>query len=239
MAAGLNGERISPVRLATWNCCKDGATKLPVLLAESHPDIAVLPEFGSHPAVAPQGLECVLLSAGVPGERGLAVAAFGDWTISVADLTGPFPPTLLPVEVAGPRPFRLLAVWANLSPARAAHPVVEFAEAHQEWFEGPVVVAGDFNTGGVWHGLRPGLDHYTVVAALEKLGLCSGYHHDRGVEQGKEPEPTFWMYRKEDRPHHLDHVFVPVSWPIASVTVGGFDQWSQYSDHAPMVADIG
>lgn len=239
MSAGdVDGAR-SLVRLATWNCSQDGATKLPVLVGETHPDVAVLPEFGIHPAVAPPDLECQLLSAGVSEERGLAVAAFGDWTVSVADLPGEFPPTLLPVEVAGPRPFRLLAVWANLTPPRAEHPVVEFADAHRDWFEGPVVVAGDFNTGGAWEGLRPGLDHYAVLSALAQRCLRSAYHHDRGVEQGQEPEPTFWMHRHQDTAHHIDHVFVPVSWPIASVTVGGFDDWSRYSDHAPMVAEFG
>jgi hypothetical protein len=140
---------VTPVRIAAWNCCGGGTNKLPVLLERLEPDIAVLPEFATHPLRPDLFSGTSLLSAGTAGRKGVVVASFGGWKAAVSDLPGPFPLTLLPVEVDGPRSFRLLAVWANLAPPPKQHPVVEFAERHPDWFEEPVVVAGDFNTSGI------------------------------------------------------------------------------------------
>jgi endonuclease/exonuclease/phosphatase family metal-dependent hydrolase len=136
--------------------------------------------------------------------------------------------------------FRLLAVWGPTPPSEE-HPVVEFVRRYRAWFEEPVVVAGDFNTSGIeqWRKFRPGGNHYVVLDALEGCRLRSVHHHFWKVEQGKEGHPTFWLYGHADRPFHIDHIFAPDAWPVRSVTVGTFDDWNGYSDHAPMVVEFG
>ena len=42
--------------IATWNCFQGTDRKLPVFLKEFRPDIAVIPESSSNPAVATAGL---------------------------------------------------------------------------------------------------------------------------------------------------------------------------------------
>lgn len=233
---------MNPVRIAIWNCCGGGSTKLATLIERFQPDVAVLPEYGVHPKEQDLLTEGTFLGAGVPGEKGLAVVALGEYSLTMAALVGPFPATLLPVEVRGPLPFRLLAVWANLGARPETHPVVEFVGRYPDWCSGGVVVGGDFNTGGIdkWKDSQDGLNHYRVLEALGALGLRSAYHHSRGIEQGPtEPDPTFWMSRHADKAFHIDHVFAPMLWPVRSVTVGSFKDWNEQSDHAPMVVEFG
>ena len=45
--------------------------------------------------------------------------------------------------------------------------------------------------------------------------------------------PTLYMYRKKDKPYHIDYCFVSadLAEKLESVEIGAYDQWVQYSDH--------
>lgn len=55
--------------------------------------------------------------------------------------------------------------------------------------------------------------------------------------QGKEQHPTYYLYRHQDKPYHLDYCFVSadLSERIKSVQIGEYDYWSPYSDHMPVI----
>ena len=54
-----------------------------------------------------------------------------------------------------------------------------------------------------------------------------------------EPDPTFYMHRKLDRPYHIDYAFVSSDLISgAEVQFGGAEDWLLYSDHMPVVVDI-
>lgn len=223
------------MRIVTWNCRKGGAHD--EHLAELAPDVAVLPEWGRLPLTAPVSASS-FVAFGEEAKFGLGVAAFGDWRVSRADVPPITGVVIGAVEVSGPSPYNLVAVWSYLSGRPKVNPVLEAIHARSDWLdERPVVVAGDFNTGGGWADIRKGpMSHFPIVDRLHTMGLRSAYHVDRSVEQGVGEDPTLW--HTGGGSFMVDHVFTPSTWPIVAVTVGGEDPWRQRSDHAPLAVEL-
>lgn len=229
------------VRLVTWNCAGGGRDKVAAIRDRFRPDILVIAEYANYsetPGVAPDGYTMATLQW--KRYRPLVVLAAGGWRLEQPDLK----PSLaggiiLPVEVSGPTPFRLMAVAAALSkPTPTVNPVVEAAEAWADWLEGPLVVAGDFGTSGkvVLHPKPPSQQHAPVLGALESLGLCSAYHAHFDVAQGEEQHATYWNLYREDRPFHIDHIFTSPHLAVTDLQVG---RWREFrSDHAPMFVEL-
>ncbi len=224
------------MRVVAWNVKRNGPDLLDRLdnLAPG-PDVAVLPEFGRCPINAPQGRS--LVGFGTAGRYGLAVAGWGDWTVRPADVPPIVGGVVGAVDVDGPTPFRLIAVWSYLSgrPPPSVNPVIEAVDTWRDWLaDGPVIVAGDFNTGGAWPAgsTHPSLDHFPIVERLAALGLRSCFHAFAGLEQGVGEPPTF--FDNQGGTHCIDHVFAPAEWAVAGVEVGNRDT----SDHAPVIVDL-
>jgi exodeoxyribonuclease III len=74
-------------------------------------------------------------------------------------------------------------------------------------------MADDFNANTQWDGDCPASENFTALAGrLSELGLVSAYHEFYGEAPGQETRPTFFMYRHENRPFHLDYCFIPRAW---------------------------
>ena len=224
------------MRIATWNTANRVDPESPYL-NEMRPDVAVLPEWGNVP-MRPPAWSTSFVEFGETNKRGLGVAACGEWSVSAPELPKIEGVVVGGVQVDGPSPFRLIAVWSYLSGSPKVNPVIEALDAWAEWTSGmPLVVAGDFNTGGWWQDIREGpMSHFPIVERLESLGLHSAYHADRGTEQGADENTTHWHSRGGT--FMIDHVFTPAFWAINSVTVGEQVPWRERSDHAPMVVDV-
>src|ERR1035441_1156390 len=78
-----------------------------------------------------------------------------------------------------------------------------------------------------------------AFAALRIVGLTA-WSLDGGIaeKQVAETRPTYYFYRHQDKPFHIDYVFVPKSWRLKSVEVGSFREWGHLSDHVPVVVDV-
>ena len=76
---------------------------------------------------------------------------------------------------------------------------------------------------------------------VSRLGLKSAYHTGADCSYGEEHHPTYYHYKKFRNPFHLDYCFVPSKWLAGEFTasVGSFDDWSEVSDHRPIVVEIG
>lgn len=77
-----------------------------------------------------------------------------------------------------------------------------------------------------------------MLEALESLRLRSAYHAHLGVAQGQEQHATYWQYRHEDKPFHIDYVFTSPDLTVTGLEVGSWARWHQLSDHAPMIIDL-
>jgi endonuclease/exonuclease/phosphatase family metal-dependent hydrolase len=152
---------------------------------------------------------------------------------------------ILPVKVTGPENFTLLAVWScpdkgsKISYVSMLHN--ELRSREKEWFaEGQVIVAGDFNSNPKLdrEGATP--NHNSIVSLLGEHGLSSAYHLRHEPKHGEEKQHTFYMGRKEDKPHHIDYFFLPSGWAgrIARIEALPYKTWGNRSDHCPLVLDL-
>ncbi len=231
------------MRIVVWNVARGAGKKLNALRALG-PDVAIVPECGQ---TLPLEDGESMAWCGTDRNIGLAVLGFGDTRVT-QDRTEPPPHQwVMPVSVDGPTPFQLLAVWANnrREHIKATSPTGPFRDALGSFCdrvrEGTWVVAGDFNNNVVWD--RPGveLNHASAVADLADVGLSSAYHRAKGCAPGQEPDATFFLGKKEAKPHHIDYCFVPESWKVSAVTVGSYADYCQVgglSDHAPLIVDV-
>jgi exonuclease III len=228
------------MRIVTWNCGMALARKAPSLMALS-PDIAVVQECSKNSVDVLQSHGFSGLWFGANPNKGLAV--FCSKKFSLQALNDLFGKWVVPVRVHGTVDFKLLAIWAcPVGTKRADNyigQVYRFLVDHRGWLsKTPVVAAGDFNSNSRWDENRPGRNHTEVVRLFESHGLISAYHTHHGEKQGAETRPTYYFYRHQDKPFHIDHVFVPKRWRLRSVEVGSFREWGHLSDHVPVVVDV-
>ena len=134
------------MRLAVWNANMAVHRKLDVLLDRLRPDVAVVPECAD-----PSTLEArysgdppwsSMCWAGRNATKGLAVFGFGDYSVSANDAIREDLEWIIPVDVAGPVTFALLAVWSMNQRARFKAAGFEDIEITREQTFGPEVVAG-------------------------------------------------------------------------------------------------
>lgn len=152
----------------------------------------------------------------------------------------------LPVSIPEVPPVTLLNVWAmNNTEQREKRYIGQLWTAlqHYDFVDEKTVIAGDINWNVRWdsspaYGLVA--DYTDVINELDNYGLCSAYHELTGEDYGEESEPTFFMRRKEDKPFHTDHVFLPRSLvdAVTEFDVGSYEEWAEYSDHVPLFLEV-
>jgi exodeoxyribonuclease-3 len=229
------------LRIVTWNCGMALARKAQSLLALK-PDIAVVQERSKKSVDVLSSNGFSGLWFGANPNKGLAVFCRTGFALQAVDKL--FGKWVVPVRVHGAAvDFNLLAIWAcPVGTKRADNYIGEVHRClveHCGWLtEAPVVAAGDFNSNVQWDANRPGRNHTEVVHLLEAHGAISAYHPHHGEKQGAETQPTSYLYRHQDKPFHIDYVFVPKSWRLRSVEVGSFPEWGHLSDHVPVLVDV-
>src|SRR5690242_2076381 len=101
------------MRLTTWNC-KGGFDRKHAAVAALAPDVLVLPECGRLRAVSNVLGAAPVRSFEWVGEnhqKGLGVISYGEYSVKVHPAYDPELRWILPLQVSGPVPFLLLAVW--------------------------------------------------------------------------------------------------------------------------------
>jgi exodeoxyribonuclease III len=215
------------MRIIYWTCQMGLDEKSDALLS-LNPDVAVVPECSEKSAIALRQCGFNSLWFGSNPDKGLAVISRQDWPLRA--LPQPEQKWIAPVEVDAPTPFALIAVWACAAGEKRADryigQIYDALTLHTEWFDGnPVVLAGDLNSNKIWDSRHKVINHSTVVKMLADRGLVSSYHHHFGETHGKESRPTIYFRHHEDKPYHIDHIFIPREWAsrLRTVEVGKFE----------------
>ncbi len=231
------------LRIVVWNCNMRLHDKIGELRA-LRPDVAVVPECACPEVFLQRSIEQApddMAWEGLHPRKGLGVLAFGPWRLAVTRAHRPGSATTLPLRVAGPRQFRLLAVWGlpRWAHRRSEAPPEPLGAALERLLPflacPPAIVAGDFNRLLLGRGRASPL-----ARRLAALGFVSAYHRDREVGHGAEPEPTFCRYRRLPGRHHADHVFVDraTARGVTRVAIGRAGVWVARSDHLPLIVDL-
>lgn len=116
---------------------------------------------------------------------------------------------------------------------------LEALEHYGDWIKSSnnVIVAGDFNNGPQWDIAGHPNNFADINHALNKLGLVSAYHSYFSEEYGQESNPTYFHQRKPEKPYHIDYIYSNFK-KIKSVKVEPFNEWSHFSDHVPLTAEL-
>jgi Endonuclease/Exonuclease/phosphatase family len=226
------------LRLITWNCCAGPLERKLAELEALAPDIAVIPECPQLPA-----LRGSTFWIGANPRRGLGVIAKPPWRVAPATRRQGLPRYVQPLRVSGPESFTLWAVWACHHGAdryvRGMHRAIDSCTRLLK--NGPTVMLGDFNSNAIWDHEHPkDRSHSALVGRLQGFGLASSYHAFYGEPQGSETRPTFFEYRHQHRPYHIDYCFLPESWTkrVTAVELGTHADWARASDHMPLIVDM-
>jgi len=173
--------------------------------------------------------------------KGLGVFLGGGITAKIIDLPETKQRYFLPLQLDCGK--QILAVWAmgakRLQDGYIAQ-IHDYLRTHSEYFDWEnLMIVGDFNSNQQWDGKRELRNHGNLIKQLLRRGLTSLYHYQNSVEHGQEAYPTFYMYRKLEKPYHIDYVFLPRRFAkTSSIQIGDPVTWLSHSDHLPLFADI-
>lgn len=224
------------------------------LLAKLTPTVAILPE-SAHPDRIGPALEAIGATSvqwiGANPSKGLSVAAFSGWQLRIDDSYDPGYQWVMPVHLTGPRHIRLLAVW-DMNHRGSGHlsarqfGACRASIAHYERFLSGeadlTLISGDFNNTVRWDvkgsKLLSSAKFGDFMDQLASRGFVSAYHTQHGAKRGEEPDPTLWLTKNIDKPHHIDYTFVSRLDILDTVAVGSYTDWIAHSDHGPMTVDL-
>lgn len=232
------------MKIITWNCNMAFRKKATYILAHK-PDILIIPEC-EHPDKLSFAENTPLpkdfIWMGDNKNKGLGIFSYSHFRFKVLRNHNPKLKTIIPIKVTGNDvQFTLFAIWAN-NPTDPDGQYVEqiwkaLAHYKRQLKSTQTILIGDFNSNTIWDKKFRIGNHSHVVERLEKKGIHSCYHAHYNQEQGKEKDPTFYLYKHKEKSYHLDYCFASMDMidKIQSVEIGAYDFWKAYSDHVPVM----
>lgn len=232
------------MKIITWNCNMAFRKKAAFILARQ-PDILIVPEC-EHPDKlifnSDTPVPTDMRWFGANQHKGLGIFSYSKFRFKVLRNHNPELKMIVPIAVSGGHfNFTMFAVWAN-NPLDPDGQYVEqvwkaLHHYHKKLKRKQTLLVGDFNSNTIWDRKYRTGNHSDVVSHLEKKGIRSCYHVQHNQVQGKEQDPTFYLYRHKDKPYHLDYCFASddMTSHIHSVEIGDHESWSRYSDHVPLM----
>ena len=235
------------MRIVSWNCQGAFRKKADFILTLK-PDILVIQEC-EHPDKlkfsenTKKPNDVYWYSDG--GKKGIGIFSYSNFKFKLLPNFNPEFRYILPLEVTGNgQTFTLLAIWAmGNKENREARYIgqVWFAINHyKNLLRSSTILIGDFNSNKIWDYKDRVGTHSNVVNKLEEKDIHSVYHKHFNTEQGKEKHPTLYMYRKQEKPYHIDYCFVSADLldKVTKVEIGTYENWTAHSDHSPINIDI-
>ena len=209
------------------------------------PDILIVPEC-EHPDklkfTADTPTPTDMLWFGTNQHKGLGIFSYSSFRFKLLRNHNAELKMIIPIAVTGGDfNFTLFAIWANNPNDPDGQYVEQVWKAIHHYDKKlrrkQTMLVGDFNSNTIWDRKYRAGNHTNVVKRLEKKGIVSCYHLHHKQIQGKEQEPTFYLYRHKDKPYHLDYCFASadMAGKIQSVEIGDHEFWCKYSDHVPVI----
>lgn len=221
------------MRIVSWNC-GDGFQKKYHLLERFNADVFVIQECRDPKKYNDSAFRKFSENHLWIGEnRGLGVFANSGIRLSALDWGDYGLYYFLPCLINNG--FKLLSVWACNNYIEDVYPFMKFQEEKLS----NILILGDFNSNSIWDIYRKNKHerrtHRALVSALYSRGVRSIYHEQTGEDFGQEKTPTFFMYRKQEKPYHIDYAFSDLS---CRLSIEQNSEWLNYSDHVPLIVDL-
>lgn len=139
--------------------------------------------------------------------------------------------------------FIFLGIWTKGNDSEAFSYIGQlwkFLQIHaKDLSKKNTILLGDLNSNAIWDQTGRWWNHTDVLNELKSLNIESLYHYQNDEEQGKETKPTFYLHRNEDKPYHIDYVFVSNDLKSkCKLIIGERNEWFMASDHMPLCITI-
>jgi exodeoxyribonuclease-3 len=216
------------------------------LIQIEQPDILIVPECEHPDKLSKLGLNATcILWYGANKSKGLAVFSFGKYQLTIMDNYNEDIQIVCPIAVTGGEvDFTLLAAWAQRTTGHDYRYIGQIWKAvyfYEEILsEKKIIIAGDFNSNVIWDKRHRHASHSMTVKKLLDMSIHSVYHNHFSQVQGQELHPTFYLYRHDNKPYHIDYCFVSDYFMerLDAVRVGDYQYWRAYSDHSPLIVEF-
>lgn len=178
--------------------------------------------------------------------KGIGIFSYSEFKFELLKEFNPRFRFIIPLKVTGDNySFILFAIWA-----------MDNKENSEEGYIGQIwlainyyssfllnentILIGDFNSNKIWDYKDRVGNHSDVVEKLKEKRIFSLYHEKNKLEHGNEKHPTFYMYRKIERPYHIDYCFVSeeIIKNGFNLSIGKAEDWIGLSDHTPITVII-
>jgi len=174
--------------------------------------------------------------------KGLSIINTSKYRLSLAEFHNPDFKLVIPMKVERSKTnfFYLYAIWANNpsdSHYRYVGQIWKAITQYRKYLESyPSILIGDFNSNKIWDKPWRNWNHTDITKMLEDCNIYSCYHVFFQEKQGEESQPTLFMYRKQEKPYHIDYCYASKHFidKLIKVEVGKYDKWIDTSDHMPM-----
>ena len=248
------------MKIVTWNC--NGALRKKLSEADSlHADVLIIQEC-EDPARSEKAYQewaGNYLWVGTNKNKGLGVFPKSNNTVDLLDWTGTFQiqglqssssstswatgelQLFLPFSLNGK--YTVLSCWTKGDETQIFGYMGQFwkyLQIHRkDLSQENTIVLGDFNSSAKWDKNDRWWSHTDTISELASINIESLYHYQTGELQGEETEPTFYLHRKESKPHHIDYVFMSSELlSISRLELGKVSSWLCVSDHMPLYVEL-
>jgi exonuclease III len=235
------------MRIIEWN--SQGAfRKKNDRILSLHPDILVVSECESEiklkfGELTPKPTD--FFWYGDSENKGIGIFSYSDYKFELLKVFNPRFRFIIPLKVTGKdSSFVLFAIWAmdnkEKPEARYIGQIWLAINYYSNLLSLPCILTGDFNSNKIWDEKERVGNHTDMVGFLNGKNIYSLYHKQEKTEQGKETHPTFHMYRKTDKPYHIDYFFASDSIIKEGfkISVGKVEKWIDLSDHVPLTLEL-
>ncbi len=235
------------MRIIEWNSQGAFRKKYDKILS-LQPDILVIPEcesgnklkFGD---LIPKPTD--FFWYGDSENKGIGIFSYSDYKFELLKIFNPKFRYIIPLKVTGnDNSFLLFGIWAmdnkEKPEARYIGQIRLAINYYSNLLSLPCILTGDFNSNKIWDELDRVGNHSDMVRFLENKKIHSLYHKQEEIKQGKETHPTFHMYRKIDKPYHIDYFFASevIIKNGFKISVGKAENWIDLSDHVPLTLEL-
>jgi len=232
------------MRIIEWNC-QGAFRKKNDKILELQPDILIVPECESEDKLefgklTPKPADFFWYSDS--GNKGIGVFSYSDYKFELLKEFNPKFRYIIPLKVTDKdSSFLLFAVWAmDNKENREARYIAQVWLALQYYsrlLNLSSIFVGDFNSNQIWDEKERLGNHTDVVEIFRSNNILSMYHEQNKVAHGQEKEHTFHMYRKIEKPYHIDYCFASADFINVGfdIQLGKPNEWLEYSDHVPII----
>lgn len=178
--------------------------------------------------------------------KGIGIFSYSDYKFELLKEFNPKFRYIIPIKVTGKNTsFVLFAIWAmDNKENREARYIGQIWLAINYYSDlllnDNTILIGDFNSNKIWDYKDRIGNHTDVVNKLKEKRIISLYHEKMELEHGNEKHPTFYMYRKVEKPYHIDYCFASEEIINSGfdLSIGKVNDWIELSDHTPITVKI-